>query len=336
MSDSKFLTFSLQESLRPYLTLSDLQVNQSLAKFQIGEVAFSVFVAQLHSSGSSRSIQENRVQIHRELIERQRSLSEQGYKIGFLGMFPEGDAFIAWDPRHVLSLNAAKAASIYGRWTLRNIALKNSAGAHKFNSRSLGGELSFAIALPSQGLGHYLANIEHIHQLQSESDIQLWFSNVEGLLSGTVLEGNKQNLEQAIRERYVSNRYSYPRSPKFKFDVLEAYEYSCCICDRQLDLIQAAHIIPHSHENSVDEVRNGLALCVEHHLLYDDALLLPGPDYDLVFNQERAKVLMDSERDRGIKDVEKFAGRRFRIPSRPEHQPSKEYLQSGLSIRMEH
>lgn len=58
---------------------------------------------------------------------------------------------------------------------------------------------------------------------------------------------------------------------------LDAYKKTCCVCRRQLGLVQAAHIIPHSEPDSPNTVQNGLAMCIEHHRLYDDSLLLPGP-----------------------------------------------------------
>ena len=80
------------------------------------------------------------------------------------------------------------------------------------------------------------------------------------------------------REKFAFVRTSYPRDPVFKYQVMKAYGHACCVCGRQLGLVQAAHIIPHSIPESPNNVNNGLALCVEHHNLYDDGLLLPGPD----------------------------------------------------------
>ena len=61
-----------------------------------------------------------------------------------------------------------------------------------------------------------------------------------------------------------------PRDPRFRKNVLEAYDERCAVCeydirfgDRLLGL-EAAHIRWHSHEGG-DVAPNGLALCSTHH-----------------------------------------------------------------------
>ncbi len=41
------------------------------------------------------------------------------------------------------------------------------------------------------------------------------------------------------------------------------------MCGLGLDLIESAHILPVAAPGSVDEVRNGLALCANHHRAFD-------------------------------------------------------------------
>lgn len=65
------------------------------------------------------------------------------------------------------------------------------------------------------------------------------------------------------------------RDPRFRDRVLMAYEYSCAICGLNLRYsnnsslcIEAAHIKWHQ-AGGPDEEKNGLALCVLHHKLFD-------------------------------------------------------------------
>lgn len=65
-----------------------------------------------------------------------------------------------------------------------------------------------------------------------------------------------------------------PRDPNFRFNVLQAYEQRCAVCDFDVRMgaktlcIEAAHIKWHSH-GGPDEVSNGIALCTLHHKLFD-------------------------------------------------------------------
>jgi len=63
------------------------------------------------------------------------------------------------------------------------------------------------------------------------------------------------------------------RKANFQRDVLAAYNHQCALCRTQLDLVEAAHVIPVAHPQSVDIVSNGVALCVLHHRAYDRSLV---------------------------------------------------------------
>jgi putative restriction endonuclease len=64
------------------------------------------------------------------------------------------------------------------------------------------------------------------------------------------------------------------RDPKFREEVLKAYEYSCAVCGFNLRIknaiagIEAAHVKWHAM-NGPDTISNGIALCTMHHKLFD-------------------------------------------------------------------
>lgn len=64
------------------------------------------------------------------------------------------------------------------------------------------------------------------------------------------------------------------RDPAFRESVLMAYDWCCAVCAMSLSIagskvaLEAAHIRWHASGGS-NEVRNGLALCVLHHSLFD-------------------------------------------------------------------
>ena len=65
-----------------------------------------------------------------------------------------------------------------------------------------------------------------------------------------------------------------PRDPAFRKSVLDAYDSRCAVCAMSLSIsgntvaLEAAHIRWHASGGS-NEIRNGLALCVLHHKLFD-------------------------------------------------------------------
>ena len=75
-----------------------------------------------------------------------------------------------------------------------------------------------------------------------------------------------ETIETVVRRR--------PRDPAFRKSVLDAYDSRCAVCAMSLSIsgntvaLEAAHIRWHASGGS-NEIRNGLALCVLHHKLFD-------------------------------------------------------------------
>lgn len=80
------------------------------------------------------------------------------------------------------------------------------------------------------------------------------------------------------RSREVSRRERSNNQPLFKFSVLRRYGSKCAVCYvSRVEMLQAAHIRPVS-ENGSDDPRNGLVLCVNHHLAFDANLFAFDPE----------------------------------------------------------
>jgi hypothetical protein len=72
------------------------------------------------------------------------------------------------------------------------------------------------------------------------------------------------------------------RDGAFSRKVFKAYGRTCAMCGIGSPLLQAAHIYPVSAPGSTDHVSNGIALCANHHLLFDAHLLGVDPNrYDI-------------------------------------------------------
>lgn len=328
----------IRDAIQPYSEDFQILDRMNPVRFALNKKIYSAHISYIHDSGNARfNDDEVRIQIGRARIEEQRERKRAGDRVVFIGFFASGKAFVAWSPDYVFALRAKENGSVYARESQADLAIEKLAAIHSFTAKVLK-KTTASIAMPSAALGFYLENAEYFHDLSSEEEIRgLLRSHPLAFKDGGIGANEKFKVTiKGQREKFTYSRKAYPRDPKFKSWILDAYGNACCVCGRQLGLIQAAHIIPHSEPNcpSPDTVKNGIALCVEHHKLYDDALLLPAPQKKLFFNEERAEYLMKIKQDQGLDDVRKFAKKGFKHPKAAEHWPSDEYLKEGLKIRM--
>ena len=333
--DNSLLYHFVRDALGPYSEDFRLVEKRNPITIRLNGHVYSIHVSYAHDSGNTRpNDDEIRIQVGRSSIEEQRNRMKRVKGVAFLGFFPGGKVFIGWDPRHVFSLQARKVVSIYARQSQLAAVESSNVAVHKFNAKLLG-ESSFAIALPSSALGFYLENLDRFHQLSSEESMQHLMHEHTDTFNETGLGkiGEFDVVDGGIRKKFVYKRKAFPRDRKFKEIVLSAYDHACCICDKQLGLVEAAHIIPHSEPDCLDTVQNGLAMCVEHHRLYDGILLLPGPNQQLVFNKERAKYLQQTGQGVGLDDIEELSKQEYYVPEDPTKRPLNEYLQRGIKIR---
>lgn len=82
-----------------------------------------------------------------------------------------------------------------------------------------------------------------------------------------------------------------------------AFGYMCGVCNAQLNIAEAAHIIPISEEGSVDEVWNGICLCPNHHTLFDLRLLLISADLKITVDSAVIQFLKNEGRAGGAEDL---------------------------------
>lgn len=333
---NKLLPHFIRDALGSYSEDFRITDWHNPTQFNLNQKSYSARVSYVHDSGNTRgNDDEVRIQISRSVIDKQQSRANAGMRVVFLGFFEGGKTFVAWDPRHVFSLQANTIMSVYARQSQQERVKSNLAAVYSFKAIFLD-EQSFAIALPASALGFYLENIARFHKLTTEdSIIRLMKARITTFVDGGLGIVDQFDFEEGRqRQKFTYERKAYPRDPKFTENVLNAYQQTCCVCDRQLGIIQAAHIIPHSEDDSPNDVQNGLAMCIEHHRLYDDALLLPGPGRKLILNPGRAEYLRQTNQKKGLKGIEEFEGRSYRVPTNPESCPCNEYLEQGISIRM--
>ncbi|MBM3855597.1 MAG: hypothetical protein FJ399_21005, partial [Verrucomicrobia bacterium] len=81
---------------------------------------------------------------------------------------------------------------------------------------------------------------------------------------------------------------SHVRDAAFRRAVAIAYDDACAVCGLQdvmgkARFVQACHIFPH-HLEGADDIRNGIALCQNHHEAFDGGLFTLDEDYRLMWS----------------------------------------------------
>ena len=116
-----------------------------------------------------------------------------------------------------------------------------------------------------------------------------------------------------------------PRDPKFRLEVLRAYEYRCAICSYDLKVgatdfaLEAAHIKWYQ-AGGPDIVNNGLALCAIHHKALDRGAI--GLTNDLT-----VMISADLHGQSWAREwFNAFNGKPLNSPTRTEWRPNPEYI----------
>lgn len=112
--------------------------------------------------------------------------------------------------------------------------------------------------------------------------------------------------------------------PAFRAAVLTAYSQQCTICRLQhVSLLDAAHILPDSHELGKPEVPNGLSLCKIHHAAFDKKIIGISPNYKVAVSKPILEEVDGPMLKHGIQEMD---GIQLSIPKIPGERPNPDFL----------
>jgi putative restriction endonuclease len=123
------------------------------------------------------------------------------------------------------------------------------------------------------------------------------------------------------------------RDTRFRRNVLAAYGNRCAVSGMQLDLVDAAHIIPVEHERGTDEIKNGICLSALHHRAFDLGLFAIKRDYRVVVNERRLGELRRIGWDGGESEFRASLRDQINLPARSALYPDPDYLLFGQQLR---
>ena len=122
--------------------------------------------------------------------------------------------------------------------------------------------------------------------------------------------------EQVVRRRL--------HQPEFRARVVRAYDVRCAICSLEIgELLDAAHIVPDTHELGQPIVPNGLSLCKIHHVAFDRDLLGVTSDLEIRLNAAVLDLIDGPMLQHGLQEMH---GRRLTLSRRRADYPDPERI----------
>lgn len=188
------------------------------------------------------------------------------------------------------------------------------------------------VAVAPQSLLWYVQNGLPLHNAEHDATAVVHLVSALPEEEREFLDSAESEVQAARRYDLVETMRAY-RHSQFRPAVLQAYSYKCAVCNCDLKLVDAAHIVPVSWPSSSDQVTNGLALCRLHHAAYDNGLLGVQSDYRIVINPKAVERLQRISLHTGLDEFVSRLPEQIRVPNAIEVRPSGENLRLGLALR---
>jgi len=317
------LKYMLIDSLRLYTEDVVFIAGNNPYQFRINQKIFYIFIHNVHDSGHGRgNVDESRIQIQR--TKNFTAAQNSRLPVLFLGFYADSHVFTAWDPDILTRrINKRGVVSVYTRFSVQTRAFNQGIAVYRdSNGQAI-------ITFKPEFLGLYLENFTSIHNANEETLLKLAQKSRESIQTPEGKEG-----EVTIgRDRFVVTHTCFKRDPRFKQVVYDAYSERCAFCGIQLELVAAAHIVPHSHERGNDDPTNGISLCALHHAAFDSGLVFMDEDYSIKVNEEKIKYLTKIGKDGGLRKFEGLHFEKIQLPRTRTVYPSAEYIKLANSIR---
>lgn len=122
-------------------------------------------------------------------------------------------------------------------------------------------------------------------------------------LSVKASAGQPVTLDEIERQRVAISGMRFKRKSGFSEIVLAEFDHHCAVCEMQLGILDGAHIVPVHNPRGTDDVWNGLALCKNHHALFDKRILLIDADICVRADDETLRFLGDLHQIGGLDDA---------------------------------
>ena len=238
-----------------------------------------------------------------------------GYTV-LLGYEPDRNVFAGYDlTRHTAFTTGSPSVQV-------NIETLNQAlqSGLAFETKS---NQEIVVGVRGDLLLFYIKHATELHRLGDDStslDVVQRASNLEEI-TGTEVLTLPPERQLVVRE---TSRWS--RSTSFKRQVLNAYEHRCAVTRQQLKLVDAAHILPvKAGAESIDVVRNGIALSPTYHRAFDNGLIYLDDDLEMRINSALVGELRRLGLAGGI-DLFRSSLGKVHLPLDPQQRPDPYFI----------
>ena len=240
-----------------------------------------------------------------------------------LGYDPNRGVFAGYDiSRHSTFTIGSPSVQING--STLNQALQNGI-AFQVKSND-----EVAVGVRSDLLLYYLENAVELHRL---GDDPIYLETLTRAANSDEITDTEIQSLTPERQLVVGETTRWSRSSTFRKQVLNAYENRCAVTRSKLNLVDAAHILPVSAgSQSIDHVRNGIALSPTYHRAFDNGLIFL--DEDMVM--QLSMVAVNELEERGLEaGIDGFAAHlgQIHLPYHPDLCPDPSLIRLANEYR---
>lgn len=248
---------------------------------------------------------------------------DEGAKTLLLGWGEAEQMFTGFDvTKHLISMSGRSPSLQVRRETLKEAKAKAFFPQTRDNQE-------IAIAFRPDFFATYVEELEELHKTAQHPNELRQLERI----ANTDIEQEIRDIPAGPRKTVLEQINRKVRDARFRKNVLAAYGCRCAVSGIQLDLVDAAHIIPVDHERGTDELKNGICLSALHHRAFDNGLIGIKRDYSVILNERRMPELRSMGWDAGAAEFKASLRDSVLLPARRAHYPDPDYLVFGQGLR---
>ena len=288
---------------------------------QYGEDTISLWIYLWNLTFGGRPSLPDEYRIQMTAVSPPLSINSNGFTI-LLGYYSDLDAFAGFDiERHRIFTEGSSSVQVDIN-TVRTASEYGLAFSKKDNQEVVVG------IRPDQFL-NYVFNADSLHEHggdPSTHDLLSRASRGEEIKPQEIehLAEDRQNFFAMIIRQW--------RESSFRRRVLEAYESRCAVTREQLNLVDAAHIVPVASLGTHD-VTNGIALSPTMHRAYDRSLIYLDEEYYMRLNKQKADELKSLQLGDGLNHLCSYLDSPIHLPSDEDKWPDPEFIREANKLR---
>lgn len=269
-----------------------------------------------HGGGSARAEDEYRIQLTGGVPK-----IHPGQVTLLLGWHDGYGVFVGWDiTKHSGQDSKSPSAQV------KEDALEN-AHTHAFSvHRRHNNEI--VVAFRPEFLVDYALNAQSLHKTGKAAEDLSLLNSLDSITDAQI--DAVPNRKRQVILSQIARKY---RAYDFRRRVLGAYEHRCAVCGVQLELIDAAHIVPVADPGSTDETTNGIALCKIHHAAMDRNLISFDEKYKIEVSESEIERLADANLVGGIREFKQHLKAAIILPNDRRDYPSPTYIKQARTVR---